>query len=285
MNASGILGNTPAGIRRLWLMGFSGIVTKTITPNPRKGFPPPIIVELPTGGFINAVGLANPGKSAVKHLVKSGRELGIPIVVSIAGRDTVDFIEVAIEAEDAGASGVELNLSCPHTEGYGSELGVDPGKVYEVVKEVASSIRIPVIAKLGVSDRVLVSSGKALEAGAQALAVINTVKVILIDIYTLKPVLSAKYGGMSGPPIHPIAVRVVYDIYREYSPDIIGVGGVINWQTAAELILAGAKGLQVGTGAIINLGIVKEVTEGLKKWLREIGFSNIIEVVGMAHKA
>ncbi len=285
MNASGILGNTPAGIRRLGLMGFSGIVTKTITPNPREGFPPPIVVELPTGGFINAVGLANPGKSAVKQLVKSGRELGIPILVSIAGRDTEDFIEVAIEAEDAGASGVELNLSCPHTEGYGNELGADPRKVYEVVKEVTSSIRIPVIAKLGVSDSVLGSSGKALEAGAHALAVINTIKAILIDIYTLKPVLSAKYGGMSGPPIHPIAVRVVYDIYREYAPDIIGVGGVINWQTAAELILAGAKALQVGTGAIINSEIVKEVTVGLKKWLREIGFSNIMEVVGMAHKA
>ncbi len=256
MNASGILGNTPGGVRKLASMGFSAIVTKTITPEAREGFQPPIIVELPTGGFINAVGIANPGKEAIKSLINAGRMLDLPVIVSVAGRSTDEFVEVVAEAEESGADAVELNLSCPHTEGYGVELGADPRKVYEVVKETSSTSGIPVIAKLGPIDNVIESAGKALEAGAKALTLINTVKAMLIDVYVMRPVLTAKYGGMSGPPIHPIAVRVIYDVYREYQPEILGVGGVTDWETAAEFILAGAKAIQVGTAAVTNQEIV-----------------------------
>ena len=284
MNASGILGNSPGGIVRLVKLGFSAVVTKTITPEPKTGFKPPIIVELPTGGLLNAVGLANPGKSVIKNLVGIARKLGIPIIVSVGGRFENEFVDVAVEAEKSGANALELNLSCPHAKGYGIELGSDPVKVKNIVKAVSSVISIPVLAKLGLTDKIIESSGKALEAGAKGLVLINTVKAMYIDVFTLRPVLTARYGGLSGPPIHPIAVRVIYDVYKEYTADIIGVGGVCDWTTAAEFIAAGAKAIQIGTALMTNEGIVNEVLNGLKKWIQYHNVKSIKELVGTAHK-
>lgn len=285
MNASGILGNTPGGIIKLVKLGFSAIVTKTITLEPREGFKPPTIARLPTGGLINAVGLANPGKGAIKELVDTAKKLSVPIVVSIAGKSESEFAEVACEAQRVGADALELNLSCPHTEGYGIELGADPRKVRSVVGAVASTTSIPVLAKLGLSDKVVEAAGKALEAGAEGLVLINTIKAMYIDVYALRPVLTAVYGGLSGPPIHPVAVRVVYDVYKEYGADIIGVGGILDWKTAAEFIVAGAKAVQVGTALVSNDRIVEEILEGFRKWLQQLSAGSIAELVGAAHKA
>ncbi len=285
MNASGILGNSPEGIISLVRLGFSAIVTKSITPKPLKGFKPPIIMELPTGGLINAVGLANPGKSIIKDLIGVGKELGASVIVNVAGSGPEEFAEVTVEAEERGADAVELNLSCPHREGYGLDLGSQPSIVHKVVKDVTSVAKIPVIAKLGLSDRVTESAGKALEAGAKALTLINTIRALYIDIYTLKPVLTAVYGGLSGPPIHPVAVRVVYDVYKEYGAEIIGSGGVQDWQTAAELIAAGAKAIQIGTALAKNQEIVYEVIKGLEKWIRLHKAKTIKELVGAALKS
>ena len=266
MNASGVLSNAPEGVITLVKLGFSAVVTKSITPKPLEGFEPSIIMELPTGGLINAVGLANPGKPAIKELVDSARSFNVPVIVSIAGLEPLEFVDVASEAEKAGADAVELNLSCSNRKGYGLEFGSQPSAVYEVTKEVASVVSILVIAKLGLSDRITEAAGKPLEAGAKALTLINTVKALYIEVYTLKPVLSAVYGGLSGPPIHPIAIRVIYEIYEEYRPEIIGVGGVQNWQTATELIAAGVKAVQIGTALIKDREVVDKVVNGLMHW-------------------
>ncbi|MEM0310621.1 MAG: dihydroorotate dehydrogenase PyrD [Ignisphaera sp.] len=285
MNASGILGTHREHISRLVSYGLAAVVTKTITPEPREGYNPPIIVELPTGGLINAVGLENPGKNIIKELVEEAKKYSIPIIVSIGGRNEDEFIEVAVEADMNKADAVELNLSCPHTKGYGVEIGVDPKNVYSVVKAVVSTIKIPVVAKLGLSDRVVESAEKALEAGAKGLTLINTIKAIYIDVYSLKPVLTNIYGGLSGTPIHPIAVRIVYDVYKETKADIIGCGGVVNWQTAAEMILAGAKAIQVGTALMRDpKRIVEDIVKGLSEWLETIGIKEISQAVGLAHK-
>jgi dihydroorotate dehydrogenase (NAD+) catalytic subunit len=284
MNASGVLGNTPEGVANLIKLGFSAVVTKSITPKPLEEFKPPIIIELPTGGLINAVGLANPGKLAIKELVDSARLFNVPVIVSVAGSEPSEFVDVASEAERAGANAVELNLSCPNRKGYGLEFGTQPSAVYKVTKDVASVTGMPVIAKLGLNDRVAEAAGKALEAGARALTLINTVKALYIDVYTLKPVLTAVYGGLSGPPIHPIATRVIYEIYEEYRPEIIGVGGVCSWQTAAELIAAGAKAVQIGTALVKDQGIVDKVVNGLSHWATVHGVRSIEELVGVAHR-
>jgi len=285
MNASGVLGATPEHIVKLASYGLAAVVTKTFTEKPREGYGPPIILKLRNGGYINAVGLANPGMGSLPQVVKKSKELGLVTIVSVGGSSLDEFVKVSAVAVDAGADMIELNLGCPHTRGYGLDIGSDPTNVYEVVKAVSSLSDVPVIAKLGFSDNYLKSSGKALEGGAKALTLINTVKAMVIDVYSAKPILSNVFGGMSGPPIHPIAVRVVYDVYREYEPEIIGVGGVTDWVSAAELILAGARALQVGSVlAAKPKEVVNSILEGLREWVSELGYERIGDLVGLAHK-
>ncbi|MEM4485338.1 MAG: dihydroorotate dehydrogenase PyrD [Sulfolobales archaeon] len=282
MNASGILGSEPEHIEILAGFGVSAIVTKTITPKPRTGYEPPIVVELRNGGLLNAVGLANPGIEIIPSLVERARRIRRIIIVSVGGSSERDFTEVAEIAEKSGANAVELNLSCPHTRGFGMDIGSDPADVARVVGSVASILRIPVIAKLGLSDRIIESAGKALEKGARALTLINTLKALAVDIYSMKPILTNIFGGLSGPPIHPIAVRVIYEIYREYKPEIIGVGGVSDWRDAAEFILVGARAVQIGTTLLKKSDVVKDILTGLERWLEEIGFRSIRDLIGYA---
>ncbi|MEM4868846.1 MAG: dihydroorotate dehydrogenase PyrD [Desulfurococcaceae archaeon] len=285
MNASGILGSEPEHVEILASAGFSAVVTKTFTLKPSTGYPMPIMVELENGEFLNAVGLANPGIDSVHLVVEKAHRLGKPVVVSIGAKSEEEFAELAIKAENAGADAIELNLSCPHVRGHGLEIGSNPELVYRVVKEVSSTTRVPILAKLGLCDRVVESAGKALEAGARGLTLINTIRAIAIDVYSFKPVLSNKYGGLSGPPIKPIAVRVVYDVYREYQAEIIGCGGITNWKDAAEFIVAGAKAVQIGSAFLRNRNIVREVLQGLEEWLKAVGYSRIEDLVGAAQKA
>jgi len=284
MNASGILGSSPEALGRLARAGASALVTKSFTKEPREGYPTPIAVPLPCG-LLNAVGLSNPGLEALPSLVKAARRLGRPVIVSVAGSEPGEFAELAAAAEEAGAVAVELNLSCPHARGRGLELGMVPQTVGEIVAAVASTVRIPVLAKLGLVDRLVEAAGKALEAGARGLVLINTLRAMVIDVYAMRPVLGNSVGGLSGPAIHPVAVRAVYEVYREHSCDIIGVGGVEDWRSAAELILAGARAVQVGT-AIVTRGeqIIGEIVKGLEDYLNEVGVNSLEELVGAAHK-
>ncbi len=287
MNSSGVLGFEPEHVSRLVKYGVSAVVSKTITKEPRVGHEPPIVIALEGGGLLNSVGLANPGVSGIPPIVRKAKELNIPIIVSVGGGSIQEFAEVASVAEESGANAVELNLSCPHTRGYGIDVGSDPNNVYEVVKEVSSILKIPTIVKLGLSDNVVKSASKALEGGAKALTLINTIKSVAIDVFSRKPVFKNVYGGLSGTPIHPIAVRVVYDVYKELKPEIIGVGGISNWITAAEMILAGSSAVQVGTALILkhdDKQLINNIVEGLKEWLIKLGLKNIRDAVGLAHK-
>ena len=284
MNASGILGSGREGFERLARAGVSAIVTKSFTKEPRRGYKTPIAVPLPYG-LLNAVGLSNPGAEALPELIRSARGLGVPVIVSIAGGSGDEFAYVAAVAEESGADAVELNLSCPHARGRGLELGMDPALVRGIVSAVASTTRIPVLAKLGLSDRVTESASAALEAGARGLVLINTVRAMRIDVWARRPILGNRVGGLSGPAIHPVAVRIVYEVYGETGADIIGVGGVQDWETAVELILAGAKAVQVGT-ALVTQGeqIVSGIVAGIEKYLEAIGAKSLDEIVGSAHR-
>ncbi len=285
MNASGILGYLPEHADTMASWRVSAIVSKTFTREPREGYDPPIVVKLGYGGLLNAVGLSNPGIAGLGPFVRSAKKYGIPVIVSVGGGSAVELIDVAAAAEEAGSSAVELNMSCPHFEGGGLELGRDPTIVSSVVREVSSVLRIPVIVKLGVSDKLVDSAARALEAGARALTLINTVRGMAIDVYSLRPVLSRVYGGLSGRPVHPVAVWAVYSVYRETSADIIGVGGVFTWRDAAELIVAGSRAIQVGTALVYRgPGVVARIVEGLRSWLRQIGRASLRDVVGAAHK-
>ncbi|UXD21867.1 dihydroorotate dehydrogenase [Ignicoccus pacificus DSM 13166] len=283
MQASGILGGDPQALELVAKSGVGALVTKTITIEPRKGYDPPIVVQTDCG-LVNAVGLSNPGKGAIRELVEVGKKYNLPVIVSIAGKDEEEFSELAWEAEDSGASAIELNLSCPHAKGLGLELGMDINMVKNVVEAVSTTTSIPVFAKLGLVDRLVETASKALEAGASGLTLINTVRAMVIDIDAMMPVLSNKVGGLSGRAIKPIAVRAIYDVYKETRAPIIGVGGIYSWKDAVEMILAGASALQIGS-ALVEKGtkVFTEVRAGISWWLYSHGFKSLREAVGLAH--
>ncbi len=282
--ASGILGNDGLLLARAAKAGFGAVTTKSITVEPRKGYDTPIIAFVDSG-LLNAVGLSNPGYKALPDILKGAREGGAPVIVSIAASTPDEFRMIASYAEEHGADAVELNLSCPHVKGHGLQIGQDPGYTYEIVKTVSSSVDIPVFIKVGVTDNLMETVSRSLDAGADAIVAINTLKAMAIDIYAKKPILSNKYGGLSGPAIHPVATRVVYEIYREYSPPIIGVGGVSKWVDAVEFMLAGASAVGIGTAvAFKGLSIAREILEGIEEYLDSEGFSSIEDIIGYVHR-
>ena len=282
--ASGILGDDASLLRRAAQSGFGAVTTKSFTVKPREGYKTPIVVKTKVG-LINAVGLANPGYIEIKNILPKSRVEGVPIIVSLAGSDINDFIKMAIYAEEWGADIIELNLSCPHVSKMGMDIGQDPVYVSKLIRELVSVIDIPVFIKIGLTDNYLEVVSKALAKGAAGVTAINTVRAMAIDIYARKPILSNKFGGLSGPAIHPIATRVIYEIYREFSPQIIGVGGVEDWVDAIEFILAGATAVGVGT-AIERQGldIARTLVKGIERYLENEGFESVTEIIGYSHR-
>ena len=283
--ASGILGDEASLLRRAAVSGFGAVTTKSFTIEPRKGFDTPIVAEVKMG-LLNAVGLTNPGYKAMKDILRYARVEGVPIIVSLAASSIPDFHKMALYADESGADAIELNLSCPHVDKMGMEIGQDPSFVARLVGNIKGSITKPLFIKIGLTDNYIEVVGRALDNGADGVTAINTVRAMAIDIYAKKPILSNKYGGLSGPAIHPIATRIIYDIYSEYGIPIIGTGGVEDWRDAVEFILAGATAVGIGTAiSKVGLGIAKEIINGLEKYMKEEGIDSIDELIGYAHKS
>ena len=284
--ASGILGISVSLFKRIERAGAGAITTKTITLKPRKGYPNPVFVDLGYG-YLNAMGLPNPGiEEFIKELREGVDSVDIPIIISIGGSTVEEFVQIVEQIDEEVVDAIELNLSCPHARGYGIELGSDPKVVSKIVKNIVERTNLPVFVKLSATMPLKEIAKIAVENGVTGFTVTNTIKAMAIDVWAKKPILSNIYGGLSGPAIHPIAVRTVYELYEEY-PDkpIIGVGGVSSWEDAIELILAGASA--VGIGSIIaskDLKIFREILEGMRKYLLEEGFKNISEIIGLAHE-
>ncbi len=287
MLAAGILGMTGASLKEAFVCGAGAVVTKSVGLKPREGYPNPTVAQVACG-LLNAMGLPNPGihefKGEIKELKQS--ETRVPLVVSIYGFSTSEFVEVSKVAVDAGADALELNLSCPHVKETGAEIGQNPDLVAEVVREVKKNIKKPVFVKLTPNvANVLDIAKAAVDAGADALTAMNTVRAMAIDVETTRPILANKIGGLSGPAIKPIAVRSVYEIHREVNVPIVGCGGVTNWQDAVEFMLAGASAVQIGTAiATEGLGVFKAVTRGIDDYLKRKGFRSVKEIVGLSHR-
>jgi len=285
MLASGILGLSATPLERIVEGGAAAVVTKSVGLNPRIGYANPTIVQTECG-VINAMGLPNPGIEAFAAEIQEMKKLGVPIIVSIYGFSPGEFAETAARAVEAGADAVELNLSCPHVKKTGAEIGVNPQLAAEVVKKVKDKVDAPVFAKLTPNIVDITKLAVAVEkAGADAVTAINTVRAMAIDIETAKPILANKFGGLSGPAIKPIAVRCVYEIYREVRVPIIGCGGITSWQDAVEFLLAGASAIQIGTAiAFRGLQIFAQIVEGIKEYMAKKDFRSVTQIVGMAHK-
>ena len=279
--ASGILDESGETMLRIARAGAGGIVTKSIGMEKRKGYENPVVYELPYG-LLNAIGLANPGIENYGDEIKIAKRGNVPIIGSIFGKDVGEFSYLAKRMEEYGADAVELNLSCPHAKGYGMEIGVHEDLVEEIVNEVKNHINIPVWAKLTPNVSNIVNIAKAAE-NADAIVLINTVKGMVIDIDARMPVLSNIYGGLSGPAIKPIAVRMVYEVYNEIKKPIVGVGGIVSGRDAIEFIMAGAVAVEVGTVIYMRgIEVINEIKNEIEEWMRKNGYERIEDLVGIA---
>jgi len=285
MLASGILGISANTLREVALAGAGAVTTKSVGLKPREGFSNPTVIQVECG-FLNAVGLPNPGIYKFVEEIKDLSDLEIPLIVSVYGFSSKEYAKVAAIAIESGADAVELNLSCPHVKEAGTEMGQDPVMVTEVVKKVKDAVDKPVFAKLtpNVADIVKLAEA-AVSAGADAITAINTVRAMAIDIETFRPILANRIGGLSGVAIKPIAVRCVYEIYEAVEAPIIGCGGVRTWRDAVELILAGASAIQIGSAiALEDLAVFRSVAKGIDSYLKRKGYRSVKDIVGLAHR-
>jgi len=283
MLAAGVLGLTGSFLRKVVEAGAGAVVTKSLGLKPREGYPNPTVVQVDCG-LLNAMGLPNPGVRHFGEEIREVKETRVPVIVSIYAFSSEEFAKAAEVAVDVGADALELNVSCPHVEETGAEIGSDPELVAKVVRKVKNTIDKPVFVKLtsNVSNIVKVAKA-AVEAGADAITAINTVRAMAIEIETTRPFLANKIGGLSGPAIKPIAVRCVYEIYREVDVPIIGCGGITDWRDAVEFMLAGASAVQIGTAiAFKGLEVFKSVTRGIDAYVRKKGFGSLKDIVGLA---
>jgi dihydroorotate dehydrogenase (NAD+) catalytic subunit len=263
---------------------LGAIVNKTVFLHARTGNPPPRLQETPCG-MLNAIGIPTEGIDVfMKETLPKMASYGVPIIVSVAGSSVEEYCTIARIIADSGkADLIELNLSCPNLQ-EGIEWSRDDKQLYRVVKAVAETCPLPVIAKLSpaVTD-IAEMAGIAEQAGASALALINTYKGIKIDINKKKPVLGNVTGGLSGPAIRPLAVYAVWSVYERTSLPIIGMGGVCSWEDAVELMLAGATAVGVGMYNFVNPMIMKEIIVGLSSYAAEQGIRSIKDIIGAAH--
>ena len=222
MLASGILGISLDVFDRLYQAGAGALVTKSLSKEPWEVYTNPTVIGV-EAGYLNAVGLSNPGAPYFAKMISSNKK--IPIIVSLVGSVEEDFTFMIKQFEDVKILGYELNLSCPHVEKVGLEVGDDPELVKKIVKSVKSKSKVPVIAKVGLgSSDYLETVQAACEAGIDAITAINTLRAMAIDVETARPILSNKIGGLSGPAIKPVAVRCVYEISSKFNIPIIGCG-------------------------------------------------------------
>jgi len=285
MLASGILGLSGLTLKRVVDAGAGAVVTKSVGLESREGYPNPTVVQTECG-LLNAVGLPNPGVHYFSQEIREAKKLGVPIIVSVYSFSSEEFAEAARVAVEAGADAIELNVSCPHVEKTGAEIGQSPQLVAEIVKKVKDKVDKPVFAKLTPNVANIAEVTKAAtEAGADAITAINTVKAMAIDVETARPILANKIGGLSGTAIKPIAVRCVYEVYREVDVPVIGCGGISTWRDAVEFMLAGASAVQIGTAIAFNgLDVFKSVTKGVDAYLKRRGFRSVKEIVGLSHR-
>jgi dihydroorotate dehydrogenase (NAD+) catalytic subunit len=271
------------------LRSIGAVVTKSIMIKPRAGRPTPRMAETPSG-MLNSIGLQGPGIDAflgddIPWLLNQGAR----IIVSIAGETVDEFSTLARRLRGVtGISAVEVNISCPNVENRGLVFACDPDSASAVINGVKMMIggELPIIAKLSPDvTNIAQIATSVFNAGADAVALINTLLGMVINLETMKPQLGGKTGGLSGPAIRPIAVRAIYQV-REALPKlpILGMGGVASGRDALELILAGASGVSVGTANFGNPSAVYEIQEELRKLLIDRGFRSLTDAVGYAHR-
>jgi dihydroorotate dehydrogenase (NAD+) catalytic subunit len=284
MTASGTLSNGLEATRIFDINRLGAIVSKGTTLRPRDGNPQPRTAETPSG-MLNTIGLQNVGIDALlRDVAPVWATWRVPIIVNIAGETVDEFRELASRLDGVpGVSGIEANISCPNVAVGGMLFGQDPKQAAAVTAAVIRSTTLPVIVKLTPNVTDIVAIARAIvEAGADALCVINTLQAMAIDIRARRPVLSTVFGGLSGPAIKPIALRAVYQVACAVDMPVIGCGGIVRGEDAVEFIMAGATAVEVGTATFANPRAALDVLDGIERFMSDTGVSDVRELVGVA---
>jgi dihydroorotate dehydrogenase (NAD+) catalytic subunit len=274
-----------AGIIDVQALG--AFVSKGVTRRPRSGNPMPRIAET-SAGMLNAIGLQNPGIDAVvRKYPRIWETWSVPAIVNISAESVEEFAEMAaILDEQPGVAGIEVNVSCPNIARGGYCFGWDPEMSAEVTAAVRASTTLPLVVKLSPGAVDIVSVARAVEdAGADALSLVNTLVGMAIDTRRRRPVLANGTGGLSGPAIKPIALRMVYQVAGSVAIPVVGMGGISSAEDAVEFVMAGASAVQIGTAIFVQPSLPTRIVDDLSAWMASEGVGSLGEIVGAAHPA
>ena len=285
MVASGTFGSGEEYSEFVDLNRLGAVVTKGVANIPWPGNPTPRVAEV-YGGMLNAVGLQNPGIDVFCNRdIPFLKNYDTKIIVNVCGKSTADYLEVVERLADEPIDMMEINISCPNVKEGGIAFGQDPKLVEQITSDIKKIAKQPVIMKLSPNVTDITEMARAAEAGgADCLSLINTLTGMKIDIDRRTFVLANKTGGMSGPAIHPIAVRMVYQVAQAVNLPLIGMGGIASANDAIEMILAGATAVSVGTANFVDPCTTIKVVEGIENYMRKYGVKDIKELVGAVHE-
>ena len=280
--ASGTFGSGAEFAEFVDLNRLGAVTTKGVANIPWEGNPTPRVAET-YGGMMNAVGLQNPGiELFCERDIPFLKQYDTKIIVNVCGKSTEDYCEVVGRLADEDVDMLEINISCPNVKEGGIAFGQNAKAAEEITKAVKKYAKQPVIMKLSPNVTDIAEMAKAVEAGgADAISLINTLTGMKIDINRRKFVLANKTGGVSGPAIHPIAVRMVYQAFHAVKVPIIGMGGIASAEDAIEMILAGASAISVGTANFHNPSVTMEIVDGIQDYMKQYGFTSVNEMVGL----
>ncbi|QWV91749.1 dihydroorotate dehydrogenase [Geomonas oryzisoli] len=282
MTASGTFGYGAEFADYLDLESIGAMVTKGLSLKPKAGNPTPRIVETP-GGMLNAIGLQNVGIDAfIEQKLPYLKNVNTPVIANLYGNTLEEYGEVASRLDGlAGVAGIEVNISCPNVKQGGIVFGTDPGAAREVVSLVKRNTSKPLIVKLSpnVTDVVLMAKACA-DAGADALSLINTLTGMAIDLERRRPVLANVTGGLSGPAIKPVALRMVWQVAKAVKLPLIGIGGIMNGRDALEFMLAGATAIQVGTASFLDPSAAQRIAQEMEQYLVDHGIASVRSLIG-----
>ena len=284
--ASGTFGFGEEYASLVALEKVGALVVKGLTLKPRQGNPPPRTIETPAG-MLNSIGLENPGLEAfLSRELPRLRDAGVAVIVNIAGDTEDDYITLARElSAEEGILAVELNLSCPNVEKGGILFGTSPGTVGRLVKKVRRACNLPLIAKLTPNVTDITELALAAEkGGADIISLINTLRGMVIDIHARRPFLGNITGGLSGPAIRPVAVGMVYQVYRAVKIPLIGMGGIMTAADALQFFMAGARAVAIGTANFIDPFTIPRLISDLYAYLESQNLSSMEEIIGAAHQ-
>lgn len=280
--ASGTFGSGAEFAEFVDLNRLGAVTTKGVANVPWAGNPTPRVAET-YGGMMNAVGLQNPGIDVFcERDIPFLRRYDTRIIVNVCGRSVEDYCEVVERLADEDVDMLEINISCPNVKEGGIAFGQDPRAAEEITKAVKKYAAQPVIMKLSPNVTSIAEMAKAVEAGgADAVSLINTITGMKIDIRRKAFLLANRTGGVSGPAIHPIAVRMVYEVANAVKVPVIGMGGIASAEDAIEMILAGASAVSVGTANFYDPAVTMEIVDGIENYMKEQGFDTIADMVGI----